>query len=235
MIKTAIVDDDPVYAEYLKKCVSKYGAENKVSFDVTFYLDGDQIVQEYHSQFDLIFMNVEMKFLNGISAADEIRKRDTEVVILFITSQKKYAFDGYAVDALDYIMKPASYPIVAQALDRVVIYIKGRKKAIIIHSREGDIRINPVNIYYLESQGHRLLWHTAFGIYESSDTITEMEEFLNEENFCRGNRGYLINLRYVESMQDGCAIVKKEQLPISRLRRKSFMNALTDYWNIEEE
>lgn len=42
-------------------------------------------------------------------AAEEIRKKDTEVIIIFITNSPQYAIKGYAVDALDYVLKPVSY------------------------------------------------------------------------------------------------------------------------------
>ena len=49
-------------------------------------------------------------------------------------------------------------------------------------------------------------------------------------NFCRGNKGYLINLQHVDGIQDGCALIKGEQLVLSRARKKEFMEALTNYW-----
>ena len=86
-----------------------FSKENGEVFNITVYSDGDQIVHKYKSQFDIILMDVEMKFMDGMSAAEEIRKVDTEVVIIFITNMAQYAIRGYAVDALDYVLKPVSY------------------------------------------------------------------------------------------------------------------------------
>ena len=60
--------------------------------------------------------------------------------------------------------------------------------------------------------------------------MREAEENLTQYHFCRGNKGYLINLQHVERIQDGCALVKGENLTLSRARRKVFMEALTRYW-----
>ena len=60
--------------------------------------------------------------------------------------------------------------------------------------------------------------------------MKEMEEKLKGMNFCRGNKGYLINLQHVDGIQDGCATVKGEQLVLSRARKKEFMEELTKYW-----
>lgn len=105
MIKIAIVEDEAMYAKQLEEFLHQYEKENGEAFDITIYSDGDQIVNKYQSQYDIILMDVEMKFMDGMSAAEEIRKVDTEVVIIFITNMAQYAIRGYAVDALDYVLK----------------------------------------------------------------------------------------------------------------------------------
>ena len=90
MISIAIVEDEEMYAKQLQQFLHQYEEENKEMFDITVYSDGDQIVNKYKSQYDIILMDVEMKFMDGMSAAEEIRKIDTEVVIIFITNMAQY-------------------------------------------------------------------------------------------------------------------------------------------------
>ena len=215
MIKIAIVEDEAMYAKQLQDFLRQYETENGEAFDITIYSDGDQIVHKYKSQFDIILMDVEMKFMDGMSAAEEIRKIDTEVVIIFITNMAQYAIRGYAVDALN------------RAISRMK---KRETKMIMVNIKGGTVRINIANIYYIESQGHTLILHTILGDYETTGTMKEMEEKMQGMNFCRGNKGYLINLQHVDGIQDGCALIKGEQLVLSRARKKEFMEALTNYW-----
>ena len=231
MIKIAIVEDEAMYAKQLQDFLRQYETENGEAFDITIYSDGDQIVHKYKSQFDIILMDVEMKFMDGMSAAEEIRKIDTEVVIIFITNMAQYAIRGYAVDALDYVLKPVSYFAFSQRLNRAISRMKKREtKMIMVNIKGGTVRINIANIYYIESQGHTLILHTILGDYETTGTMKEMEEKMQGMNFCRGNKGYLINLQHVDGIQDGCALIKGEQLVLSRARKKEFMEALTNYW-----
>ena len=152
-------------------------------------------------------------------------------MIIFITNMAQYAIRGYAVDALDYVLKPVSYFAFSQRLNRAISRMKKRKtKIIMVNMKGGMVRINVANIYYIESQGHTLILHTILGNYETTGKMKEMEEKLSEMNFCRGNKGYLINLQHVDRIQDGCALVKGENLTLSRARRKVFMEALTRYW-----
>nr|WP_288744141.1 response regulator [uncultured Mediterraneibacter sp.] len=69
MIKIAIVEDEAMYAKQLEEFLHQYEAENHEAFDITIYSDGDQIVNKYKSQFDIILMDVEMKFMDGMSVS----------------------------------------------------------------------------------------------------------------------------------------------------------------------
>lgn len=222
MIKIAIVEDEELYAKQLNEYLRQYERENGEAIEVTIYSDGDRIVDKYQSQYDIILMDIEMKFMDGMSAAEEIRKIDTEVVIIFITNMTQYAIRGYAVDALDYVLKPVSYFALSQRLNRAIGRMRKREsKMIMVNMKGGIVRLNIANIYYIESQGHTLILHTILGDYETSGTMKEMEGKLLDMNFCRGNKGYLINLQHVDGISDGCAIVKDERLILSRARKKS--------------
>ena len=231
MIKIAIVEDERAYVMQLQEYLDKYEQEHGEAFEITIYADGDEIVHKYKSQFDIILMDVEMKFMDGMSAAEEIRKIDTEVVIIFITNMPQYAIRGYAVDALDYVLKPVSYFAFSQRLNRAIGRMKKReKKTLLMSIKGGTVRIDVANVYYIESQGHTLIFHTASGVYEGPGKMKDMEEQLQEAHFFRANKGYLINLEYVEEVKDGYAIVKKDKLILSRARKKEFLEALTHYW-----
>ena len=231
MIKIAIVEDEHAYAMQLQDYLHQYEKENGEVFEISLFSDGDEIVNKYKAVYDIILMDVEMKFMDGMSAAEEIRKVDTEVVIMFITNMPQYAIRGYAVDALDYVLKPVSYFAFSQRLNRAISRMKKREtKTLSISIKGGTVRLDVSNVTYIESQGHTLIFHTVNGSHETSGTMKELEKELFELNFYRGNKGYLINLAHVESVKDGCAVVCGEQLLLSRARKKEFMEALTRYW-----
>lgn len=231
MIKIAIVEDEHAYAMQLQEYLHQYEAENGEVFEISLFSDGDEIVHKYKPIYDIILMDVEMKFMDGMSAAEEIRKVDSEVVIMFITNMPQYAIRGYAVDALDYVLKPVSYFAFSQRLNRAICRMKKREsKTLSISIKGGTVRLDVANITYIESQGHTLIFHTVSGDYETSGTMKELEADLAELNFYRGNKGYLINLAHVEGIKDGCAVVRGNQLLLSRSRKREFMETLTRYW-----
>ena len=150
MINIAIVEDEAMYAKQLQEFLLQYQKENGEVFNITVYSDGDQIVHKYKSQFDIILMDVEMKFMDGMSAAEEIRKADTEVVIIFITNMAQYAIKGYEVDALDFILKPLNYYTFSMRFTRAVGRVKNREgKRICLNLPDGAKFLDSREIYYV--------------------------------------------------------------------------------------
>ena len=231
MIKIAIVEDEEQYIELLSGYLKDYERDHQEEIVTTIYHDGDEIINKYKAQFDLILMDIQMGFMDGMSAAEEIRKVDSEVVIIFITNMTQYAIRGYEVDALDYMIKPVSYFAFSAKITKAINKIRNRKtRNITVNVKGGVMRLNTSDIRYVESQGHTLFIHTSGGIVLSSDTMKAVEEALAGTEFSKGNKCYLINLAYVDGIQDKCAVIGSEKLKLSRPRYNAFMQDLTRYW-----
>ena len=108
-------------------------------------------------------MDIEMKFMDGMMAAEEIRKVDTEVIIIFITNSPQYAIKGYAVDALDYVLKPVSYYAFSQRLGRAWSAWRARTALLQINAHGTAHKLDTSAIYWIENCGHDLVFHTAEG------------------------------------------------------------------------
>lgn len=231
MINIAIVDDEPGYVEQLKQYFERYIDESGESIKLSFFSDGDGILHRYRSQYDIILMDVEMKFVDGMSAAEEIRKVDSEVVIIFITNMPQYAIRGYAVEALDYLLKPLSYFAFSQCLSKAISRMNNRRsRPLVVNIKGGSVRVAADDIYYVESRGHSMIYHTASGDYETLSTMKEIEDSLSNMGFFRASKWYLINLAHVDSFCDQKVILAGNSLSVSRARRKELLEALTAYW-----
>ena len=230
MLRIAIVEDEAKYISQLQKYLCQFAEEKRERIETAVFRDGDEIVERYKWVYDVILLDVQMPYMDGMTTAREIRKLDADVVIIFITNMAQYAINGYEVDALDYVLKPISYFSFAQRLERALARLKKRTASYIVLSlRSGSRKINVDDIYYVESQGHSLTYHTVSGEFTATGSMKEIQERLEPLHFSRGNNGYLINLKYVDGIQDNFAMVQGERLQLSRGRRNEFMAALTDY------
>ncbi len=230
MIRVAIVEDEASYVEQIEGFLKQYQKEYGQVIEVTVFSDGDEIVSNYRAEFDIIFLDVQMSFMDGMTAAEHIRQMDLNVIIIFITNMAQYAIRGYAVNALDYIIKPVSYFAFSMKFKRAVALYKQREKKYITLKVDGGIARIPLNeIYYIESMKHRIIVHAETMDYSLICTMKEMEVRLASEDFFRCNNCYLVNLAQVKRVYNNEVFVGEYNLSISRPRRKAFMDALTDY------
>lgn len=229
MIRIVILEDDLQQAEHLISLINEYHrAHAGTSFDVVHYSSGAELLAAYHSNADLILMDIQMEGINGIETARKIRKTDEQAIIIFITSIAGYAVDGYSVNAYDYILKPLGYPMFEAKLGRVLRLLTERKKETIvtINTKTEFIRLSADKIMYIEVSDHDVLVHTEEKLYRHWGTLADYEAQLPAKDFVRCNACYLVNLRYVRMVHGSTVLVGDDELAISRSRHKDFLVAL---------
>ena len=233
MIRIALVEDDPIYRGQLQEYLDRYAQESGEKMAVTSFADGDEIALNYKADYDIILMDIEMKFMDGMTAAEMIRQRDDQVVIIFITNSPQYAIKGYAVDALDYVLKPVSYYAFSQRIERALARMHRRRQQryLTVSTREGTHKLAFDRIYYVEVQTHELIYHTRDGVLTAAGTMKEVEKSLDSPAFFRCSKGCLVNLEQVDGIRGDDAIVAGETVPISRAKKKAFLDALNNYIN----
>lgn len=232
MIRLALVEDDRAYREELIGFLTRYERESGEKFHITTFTDGDEIVDGYTCDYDIILMDIVMKYMNGMDAAERIREVDSEVVIIFLTNTPQYAMKGYLVDALDYVLKPVTYFSFSQRIDRALARMKKRtKKYLSIACKGGIQKLDVSKITYVEVRDHDLIYHTTEQEYLSKGSLTDVEAVLDQYHFFRCNKCYLVNLEYVEGVQNNDILVAGDLVQVSRARRKALLDALNDYIN----
>ena len=232
MLRIAVVEDDKTYAAQLKEYLVRYGTEKNQKISVALFQDGEDIVTDYSAEFDIILMDVEMTFMDGMTTAERIREKDNEVVIIFITNMPQYAIQGYKVDALDYVLKPISYFAFSQRIDRALTRVKKKEATYItVAQKGGKKKLNVDKICYVEVRDHDLIYHSTKGDIVTKSSMKEAEDTLGGTKFFRCNRCYLVNLEYVEDFRGNDVTVASDVIQVSRARKKAFMDALNDYMN----
>lgn len=232
MIKLAIVEDDNHYAKRLEKYIERYQAEKDEQFQVVLFSDGEDILENYKMDYDVILMDIEMKFMDGMTAAQEIRKMDSEVVIIFLTNMPQYAMKGYEVEALDYVIKPINYFAFSQKIDKALKRMSRRYEKFLNLSYRGNVKkIRLSSIYYVEVQDHNLIYHTIDGDFVIRGSIRDVENSLEDQHFFRCNKCYLVNLEHVSAVEGRDVTIGNSRILVSRARRKILLDVLNNYIN----
>lgn len=230
MIRIAIVEDDPVYSQRMLHMIHDYEQEAGERFQVTSFSSGLEFVENYNASYQIVFMDIEMKPMDGMQAAERIRKHDRDVIIIFVTNLAQFAVQGYKVEAMDYVLKPVNYFAFAQVLQKAVKSVRQKTAFYLYIVRESSmIRLDAANINYIESQGHNVIYHTAQEDYVCRDSLKNLEQKLEGRHFSRCNSGYLVNLARVERVEKNEVTVSGTVLQISRPRKKGFMEDLAKF------
>ena len=128
MIRIAIVEDEDSYVQVLTGYLKQYETEHSLSFQISVFHDGLDIVSEYKADYDIILLDIQMKHLDGMKTAEKIRELDEDVSFIFITSTIQFAVQGYLVDALGYVVKPVAYLAFSQILGKAVKKVKQKQQ-----------------------------------------------------------------------------------------------------------
>lgn len=230
MIKVAVVEDDPAAAATVRGYLSAYTKDKGVEFETEHFSEAYSFLTNYTARFDIVLMDIELPGLNGMDAAEKLRRIDKNVVLIFITNMAQFAVRGYAVDAMDFIVKPVSYYDFSIKLRKAVGRVEANADTEVVVRVENDIvRLRSSRLLYVESLDHVLLYHSLDGEFRAYGSLKSIEGTLRGSNFVRCNSCYLVNLKYVSAVHGYTAVVGKHTLQVSHPRRKEFMRALSDY------
>lgn len=226
----AIVDDDEQFSRNLKKYIEMYGEKEHVNIHTECFKSGVDFVEGYTAKYDIIFLDIEMPHLNGIEVASEIRQSDDSVCIIFVTNAMQYAICGYSVNAMDYLVKPVDYGFFEEKLRKALrLCEKSKDMTFILRTANGIVKLNYLDVPYIESQKHYLFYHTVETSYKVRGMIREIEEDFLAHSFVACNASCLVNLAHVQATDKVTVTVADVKIPISRLLREEFLSKLTKY------
>ncbi|HSI69782.1 MAG TPA: LytTR family DNA-binding domain-containing protein [Gillisia sp.] len=192
-------------------------------------------------QVDLIFLDINMPEISGLSFARSI---NPEIKVIFTTAYREYAVDGFDLQAVDYLLKPISFERLLRAVNAYsnIHFNKGELQ----FSRENEeqqdfmfvradrkmIRINFEDIFYIESLSDYLKIHTRTGSIMIRETMSNIEKELPVPKFIRIHRSFIVSLAALNTYTNEHLEVAGKTLPISR-SYKSTVLATLEKWALE--
>lgn len=233
-IRIAVVEDETEQYEYVENMLKKWAEKKEESIHVTHVSCAEEYLINYDQPdtFEIVFLDVCMKQMNGMELAREIRKFDREVQIIFLTGISDYVFEGYEIGAIRYLLKPVEQKKLEETLEVCVEKIKNSVEDYLSFKYQGEIiRLNCSDILYVEVFGHYLQMVTKNDKYEWKESLQNMREKLDSNRFTEANRSTIVNLQYVNKItREECILENGTAIHVSKGAYKGLNEAFVKFY-----
>lgn len=227
-MRIAICDDEASFLQDLKGKI--YKIIPRLDCDVEPFSCAEDLL-ETDLKFDIIFLDIEMSGMDGMSCARKIRTSDKDIPIVFLTSHIEKAVEGYEVSAFRFLQKPVDDMKLERTLSDLQIMRKSRRGVMIKYDGE-EIVVIPSEVLYIESDNNNVRIKTTFGTYNTRMKLTDAVALINEANdsIRRVHRCTAVNLSHVARIRDREAVLDDGSvIGISRSYFAPFKTELYDY------
>lgn len=229
-MKIAVCDDDKRDIARIKKLVKAYDADNHIVLSISEYESGFELLKAIINgeNVDIIFLDINMDDMDGLSVAKRIREIDDDVPIILVTAFMNYALDGYKVKASRFLIKDDLDKTFDECMDDICKDIRKKSKTIAFNCVEGEMRLKASDIILIETSGHKNLIKLKNETYQIYEKLDGLEEMLKGYGFLRTHNSFLVNMAhirginsYVLTLDDG------RQLPVPKARYKQVRQEYT--------
>jgi len=232
-ITCIIVDDEAIAREIIASHVAqietiKVIAQCKNAIEAFNFISNNKV--------DLIFLDINMPEISGISFAKAINK---DIKIIFTTAYRDYAVEGFDLQAVDYLLKPIAFERLLQAVNRyfevasttidTTLTTTESNDFIFVRSDRRMLKVDFNAIIYVESYSDYIKIHLQDETITTRETITSIEAKLPKTQFLRIHRSYIVCITKIQSFTNEHITVNRKALSISRSYKKEVLKRLENF------
>lgn len=237
-ITCIIIDDEPTAREIIASHLAKIESVKVVGSCAG---AGEAFTLINTHKIDLIFLDINMPEISGLSFARSINK---DIKIIFTTAYREYAVEGFDLQAVDYLLKPISFERLYRAVNSFhSIYFNKEEQLLpeknsvhndfmFVRADRKMIRINFAEISYIESSSDYLKIHTRTNPVVIRETISNIEKELPHTDFIRVHRSFIISLAALDSYTNEYVEINGKAIPISRSYKTAVLEKL-EKWELD--
>lgn len=194
--KVAVCDDEKIFRDTLVKLMKEYNERITISV----FTCGDLLLAS-DKVFDLIFLDIEMPGIDGMTTAQKLREKNVDAEIIFLTGHKEFVFSAFHVKAFRFLEKPVKVSKLKEALyDFEVERLNAEKIVVKQKGIVNEILLN--QIVYLEAFGDGTYIYDKYGqVFCSSLQLQVWQEQLEKKGFFRIHKSYMVSMRYVKKAE----------------------------------
>lgn len=230
-IKIAFCDDEYTEIIYLTTIVRKWAVKQNISVCLSDFESAEHFLFAYEDDktIDILLLDIQMKSMDGVELARQLRRDNDRIQIIFITGYSDFISEGYDVSALHYLMKPVKEDKLFEVLDKAVERLKVTEEILLVHTADMIERVPLGDILFIEAFAHYVVIQTKKTILETRAGISEIEQSLGNA-FIRCHRSYIAGLKHISRItKTDIMLDTGKVIPLSRRLYTDVNRAFIDY------
>lgn len=229
-MKIAICDDEKNIRQLIGRKVHSIYPEA----DLCFFSSGEELLAA-GKRIDILFLDIQMQGRNGMETAAELRKRDKDTILIFITAIEEYVFQAFDVGAFHYLVKPIDDNKFAEVLERAMEQSLSetrskvqQEKYLMINSNGIHSKVLADEIIYAEVFNRKVVVHKIDADLEYYGKMSDLEALVGDD-FFRPHRSYLVNFKYVEKYDSKTIYLEKGTALMAKQKFSEFVKKYMKY------
>lgn len=217
-MKIAICDDERIFTDIFREKLEMTAEKCGIECTVSAFLNGAEMISMLN-RFDAVFLDVDMPGLSGEETAEYIIGSEKTLPIIFVTNHDDFVFSSFRYRPFGFLRKRYIDSELEDIIKRIDKYLAEIERCYTFnsHNKLISVRLNDIN--YIEVYGHETLVHTANAVLTTSKALFTIEKELSEYGFIRTHKSYIVNTRYIFSVERNSIILSNgENLPVSRTK-----------------
>lgn len=230
MIYVAICDDEKCMSDQIRAMTSDFFRGKHTEAVILQFSCGEELLK-CDKEIDILFLDIQMKDMDGMETARELRERGFRGTLIFITVLREMVFQSFEVQAYDYLVKPIDGKAFEKTMERLFVSMQNAREAGLLVRKGYESRIISLeDIVFCEIIDRKVYLNLVSSeVVDYYDRIEKLEKKL-DGRFFRCHRSYLINLKYLKSYKNGMACMEGgKEIPVSRLRSREFSDVILQY------
>ncbi|MDN5204626.1 LytTR family DNA-binding domain-containing protein [Fulvivirgaceae bacterium BMA10] len=223
MMTAIAIDDEPKAIDVIRFHVSKIPT---LSLIAHFHEPEEAMNFLRSNPVDLIFLDINMPYFSGLEMLQQLQIQPN---VIFTTAYSEFALESYDYNAVDYLLKPFEFDRFKLAVDKAEERIESqRKQQLFFFIKDGfkNIKVRFDDILFIKGSGNYLDIQTDHKVYSPRMTFVEMLNQLPPSDFVRVHQSYIVNIHYIDKIEDNHIFIGSHKISISSSYREVFFKRL---------
>lgn len=227
-IQIAVCDDMKKMTEHMASLIRSIMTKKGVEYDLSTFQSGKDLLDNI-SEVDLVFLDLEMPDMDGMTTGEEIRKVNEKCIIIVASAREDRIKETFRLNAMRFISKPYDKEEIAEAIDSYLrTYLLGKKKLLVYKNRM-PYYILQKEILYIQAYNGSVNIYARNTVFRKEITLNKMNAILDPHIFFKIHKTIIVGLQYVTKYSKDKVYIGNETLPLSRRSSKEFERTFIEF------